>query len=315
MIIWVYGDDTFRSRQQLKTLVRGFKEKFDPNGLNLISFKEKLTRDEVFQAAATAPFMAPKKMIIVENLTAAVRAKEWEDLKPLWKRVSEETILVLWEEGAPKELDKAFNSMPKKDIHFYDYPLLSALEIQKWLAALAKEKNIRISPALINQLIEKVGPDTWRLDSELEKLRSRALGAEIKKEYIDELVDTRLEDNVFVFCDQLSKREARGALSVVQSLINSGINEAELVSKLVWQLRVLLKLKSYFEESPGATINNASRDLGIHPYAARKVMPLLKKFTAAEIKEIYRQALVLDAKSKTGQIDPRLGLEMLVAKI
>jgi len=315
MIIWVYGEDTFRSRQQLKTLIQGFKEKFDANGLNLIFFKEKFTSDEVFQAATAAPFMAPKKMIIVENLTGSVKSKEWEEVGPMWKRVPDETILVIWEDGEPKDLKKAFKTMPKKDVHYYDYPLLSVFDTTKWLAGLAREKEIKINSKVLDLLIEKVGPDPWRLDSELEKLKSRALGQEVKKDHIDELVDTRVEDNVFLFCDYLSKRQPKEALGIIEKLINSGINETELISKLTWQLKVLLKLKSFFEETPGANINSASRELGIHPYAAKKVMPVLKKFTTKEIKSIYKQALGLDIKSKTGQVDPRLGLEILVAKI
>jgi len=315
MIIWVYGEDTFCSRQKLKELISSFKEKFDPGGLNLIFFKEKFDPDEIFQAATAAPFMADKKMVVVENLTAVVKSKEWKDLSPLWKRVPEETILVLWEADQSKDLDNAFKTMPKKDIFYYSHPLLSPNEIRNWLINRAKQKQINASPAIIDRLIQKVGQDTWRLDSELDKLKARAAGNQIKPEFIDELVDTRLEDNIFIFCDFLGQRQPKQAIEILEKLLKSGFNEVEMLGKLTWQLKIILKLRSYMDEQPGANINAAAKDLGIHPYAAKKIKNILNKFDVQELKKIYQQALDLDVGFKTGKVDARLGLELIVSNI
>jgi DNA polymerase-3 subunit delta len=315
MIIWVYGEDTFRSRQKLKELITSFKSKFDPNGLNLIFFKEKTSTDEFFQAASSSPFIAEKKMVVVENLSLTVKGKEWEELSALWKRVPEETIVVLWEGPDAKDLDKAFSTMPKKEVFYYNFPLLSANEARRWLADQAKQKRIKIMPALLDLLIQKVGQDLWRLDSELDKLMSRAGGKEIKKEHIDELIDTRLEDNIFLFCDFLAQRKANAAVSILEKLIKSGFNEVELLGKLIWQLKVILKLRSYMDNSPTVDPGKAAKDLGLHPFVVKKNSAVLKKFDINYLKNIYKQALSLDIKLKSGQVDPRLGLELIVSQL
>jgi len=315
MIIWVYGEDTFRSRQKLKELISSFKEKFDPGGLNLIFFKEKLETDEIFQAATAAPFMADKKMVVVENLTNAVKSKEWEELSPLWKRVPDETILVLWEADQSKDLDKAFKTMPKKEVYFYNYPPLSPNDVKRWLIERAAQKKANASTTIIDRLIQKVGQDTWRLDSELDKLKARAGGQAIKPEFIDELVDTRLEDNIFIFCDYLGQRRPKQAIDILEKLLKSGFNEIEMLGKLTWQLKIILKLRSYMDEQPGANINIAAKDLGIHPYAAKKIQNILNKFDVQELKKIYQNALDLDVGFKTGKVDARLGLELIVSNI
>lgn len=281
----------------------------------MIFFKEKLSTDEIFQAATAAPFMSPKKMVIVEGLAENVKAKDWDELTPLWKRVPDETILVLWEDGQPRELDRAFKTMPKKDIYYYDYPPLSANEVRAWLTSQARSKGIKVGPTILDKLLQKVGQDIWRLDSELDKLKSRAAGNEVKPEYIDELVDTRLEDNIFIFCDFLGQRRASQATEVLEKLIRSGFNEIELLSKLIWQLKLILKLRSYMDDNPGANINVAAKELSIHPYAAKKIQAVLNKFDVQELKHIYQQALDLDVGLKSGKVDPRLGLELIVANI
>lgn len=315
MIIWVYGEDTFRSREKLRELVASFKEKFDSGGVNLILFKEKLETDEIFQAATAAPFMAKKKMVVVENLTSAVKSKEWEELSPLWRRVPEETILVIWETGQSKDLDKAFKSMPKKDVYFYNYPLLSPNEIRRWLIDRARQKHIEASAFIIDRLIQKVGQDIWQLDSELDKLWARAAGGTLKAEHIDELVDTRLEDNIFIFCDFLSQRKASQAIEILEKLLRSGFNEIELLGKLTWQLKITLKLRSYMDENPGANINMAAKDLNIHPFVAKKLKNILDKFNVSELKKIYQDALDLDVNFKNGKAEARLGLELIVSRI
>ncbi|MDD4995137.1 MAG: DNA polymerase III subunit delta [Patescibacteria group bacterium] len=313
MIILIHGQDTFRSRQKLRELILSFKQKFDTNGLNLISFKESSTTDELFQAAATAPFLAPKKMVIAENISQ--RVKDWDVIAPLWKRVPDETILVLWEEAEEKSLSKAFAGLPKKDVFFYEYSPLSPAETRRWLVDRCREKKISIRPAVLDLLTEKVGFDLWRLDSELDKLSARAAGKEITKQHIDELVDTRLEDNIFLFCDALAQKNTKLALDLLERLMRSGVNEFELLGKLIWQFRILLKMRSYFDDDPSANSARAAKDLGLHPFVANKNSAIVKNFKSAELTALYRKALELEISLKTGRVEPTLGLEMLVAAI
>lgn len=314
MIIWIYGEDTYRSRQKLKEMVEKFKQKFDAGGLNLILFKEKWDVNELFQAVVSAPFLAKKKMVIIENLSQHVKKSELDDLANLWNRVPDETILIFWEQEE-KGLDKYFGSMPKKDAHYYKYPLLSPHEVKQWLSARAQQKDIDIDSQILDQLLNKVGHDLWSLESELDKLKARSGGKKVQPEYIDELVDTRLEDNIFVFCNYLAQRKSSQALEILQGLIKSGFSESELLNKLGWQLKILLKSKSYWDQNINAPPDKAARDLKMHPYVIKKTKPLLKDFDLKELKQIYQKTLLLENDIKLGKIPPRLGLELIVSQI
>jgi DNA polymerase-3 subunit delta len=314
MIIWIYGEDTYRSRQKLKDLIDKFKQKFDTGGLNLIFFKEKWHVDELFQAVVSAPFLAPKKMVIVENLTGHIKNSELNQLSHLWQKVPDETILILWEEN-DRALDKLQSAMPKKDVHYYKFPLLSPREVRQWLAQRAKEKQLAIDPSVLDLLSNKIGYNLWQLDSELDKLRARAGGKKILPAYINELVDSRLEDNIFIFCNFLAQRKTSQALDILQDLVKSGFAESELINKLSWQLKLLLKLKSYFQESVNSTPERAAHDLNVHPFALKKAQPLIKNFDAEELKRIYKATLELDNDIKMGKIPAQLGLELIVSQI
>ena len=55
MLIIVYGDDSFRVQEKVKTLTEAFRKKFDPSGMNLASYADPSTSSgrsvgEVMQA-------------------------------------------------------------------------------------------------------------------------------------------------------------------------------------------------------------------------------------------------------------------------
>lgn len=314
MIIWVYGEDTFRSRQKLKDLIAKFKQKFDTGGLNLIVFKEKWEPDELIQAVSSAPFLAPKKMVIVENLASRIKEKDIQAMAGYWAKIPESTILVFWEEEN-KPLEKFFSAMPKKDVFYYKYELLSSDEIKKWLMAKAKEKNLDIDARTLDLLFNKVGYDLWCLNSEMDKLGARAAGAKITAEHMGELIDTKLEDNVFIFCNLIAQRKTSRALQALEELLKSGLSEGEIMNKLVWQLKVLLKVKSYFEDNAAPAEQSAAKELGLHPFVVKKARPLLKGFETGALKNIYQKTLELDQDIKLGRVQAKLGLELLVSQI
>ena len=53
--------------------------------------------------------------------------------------------------------------------------------------------------------------------------------------------------------------------------------------------------------------------LGINPYVYKKLVMQVKKFSKEELREILRKFFELDGKSKKGDIDLRIGLEVILA--
>ena len=69
MIIYIYGEDTFRSRQYLKDQVAKFKAARDPQGYNVVILDcAKVEAGKVLSEISASPFLAPKRMIVLENI-------------------------------------------------------------------------------------------------------------------------------------------------------------------------------------------------------------------------------------------------------
>ena len=107
MIIFLYGADSFRSKRQLGKMVSEFKIKRDPQGLNIIFLDcQKEDTGTILEHISSIPFLAEKKLIILEKLLSATKKEDLqktilEKLKN--KNIPESNNVLFWEdEGKPK---------------------------------------------------------------------------------------------------------------------------------------------------------------------------------------------------------------------
>jgi DNA polymerase-3 subunit delta len=95
---------------------------------------------------------------------------------------------------------------------------------------------------------------------------------------------------------------------------NLGEDKFKIFGLVVWQFRLLLQLRSLFENEDGLTSEAAAKILKIHPFVAKKNWVVVKKYPLSKLKEIYDQLLEIDIKTKTGQGDQSMLLDLFVGK-
>ena len=69
MILFLYGKDTFRSRQQMKKMVEKFKADRDPQGYNIVTIDAAAERNSsrILNEIFTVPFLAERRMVVLES--------------------------------------------------------------------------------------------------------------------------------------------------------------------------------------------------------------------------------------------------------
>ena len=77
------------------------------------------------------------------------------------------------------------------------------------------------------------------------------------------------------------------------------------------QFRLLLLAKEHLET--GGYPKEIASAIGVHPYVAEKLAKQTRSFTLQNLETIYRALQDYDFKMKTGQIKPRLALDLLIA--
>ena len=72
MIIYIYGEDTYRSREFFKSNVERFKKERDPQGMNLVILDaKKEDPSRIWNELTASPFLAEKRMVVIENPLSA----------------------------------------------------------------------------------------------------------------------------------------------------------------------------------------------------------------------------------------------------
>jgi DNA polymerase-3 subunit delta len=327
MIFFLYGEDTFRSRQKLKAIKEKFKTS-DKSGVNLIVLDgEKTPLKNICQEILTVPFLHEKKLIVIENLLKKKAGGLEEIVKLIEKdKIPKSSIIIFWEENDVLQNTKIFNLLnrPKFAERF---PLLSETQLTKWTESEIKKRKIKIEAPALKLLTGYVGSDLWQMANEIDKLTAFAKTKKEKQNIItvkdiDLFVKSKLDENIFNLTDALGNKNKKLALKLIGEQIQSGLYAPNILGMLLRQFRILLQIKellrneySFISPADPAIRQKIAKELGLHPYVVSKALYQSKNFEIEELKKIHEKLLSVDIKLKTTNLDPQLLLDLLITQI
>lgn len=335
MLIFLYGPDTYRSLQKLKEFKNKFLRDVENGSLNLAELDgEKMDFADFKKEISTVSFMARKRMVVLKNITKSKKKDLQKEIIAYLKSIArkdenDENISIFLEEdvsvkeplfkflagGQSDKLSK--EKQPEKGItqsHIYkqEFALLKGAELRNWIINAAKEKGANINTQAINMLMERIGSDIWQMNNELEKLSS--YDKSINVDNIKKFVKTKDDENIFNLTDAIGGRNKKLALKLLTEQIRAGINVNYILTMLARQYRLLLEVKDYMENYGMDYINSQllSRDLKIHPFVAQKLLGQVRAYEYDDLKNLYKEIMKIDFKSKTSSVNVELLLDMLV---
>lgn len=326
MIIYLFGPDTFRSRRKLNEIKQKFITEVDKSSLNVESLNGQALDVAAFEKAIfTPPFLAKKRMVIIEDLISKNRGQKLqkEVLKILAKKIPEHAVIIFWEGGkgtATKSKltasrGKLLDAKLKKEQFAQEFKLLSPGEVYQFAATEIKARGGQASPSAIRLLSDLVENDLWQLSTEIDKLIAFASGKQITDQHIKKLVKTKLDDDIFKLTDAIGQKNKALALKLISDQLSSGTAPVELLSKITWQFKNLLLVKSFVEEQGGGYGDSSlGYQLGLHPFVVKKTMSQVQNHDYNDLKTIYNNLMTIDFKLKTSQVDPEVLFDLLVVK-
>lgn len=343
MIIFIYGEDTFRSRKKLAELKEHFRNKFDPSGESLTAIDgETASLEKIGQAVGHSSLFSSKRMIIVESVLANKSGEIFENLvlylKEFEKKKNkDDNIIIFWEEGiGEKEGPKKKTAAPKKSRNkkdilldfllsqkfIYPFKPLSNTETIDWIKNEAKAKGGQIAGEAATLLSSFLGNDLWQADNELEKLinfktaQQLRLGGESKgmitEEDVKDLVRGQFDERIFALTDAISNKNKKEAIRLLEEQAEAGLADAYLLSMIERQFKILAQVKKASEE--GLTSRKIMSLFKLHPFVADKAIAQARRFTLESLKNIMDKLIEIDYLLKRGEVDGRTALGVLIGK-
>ncbi len=315
MIIFLYGEDTYRSRQKLNEIIEHYK-KIHKSGLNLKYFNcQKESGKTIFadfrDLVRQTSMFKEKKLVIVNGPFSDFGFKE----KFLIARkdfVSSQDIILFYEQGKVNGKDKLFIFL-KKNAECQEFKPLEGQKLKNWIKKELKTYNTEAEPVVIKKLVEYIGNDLWRMSQEIKKLVSFKKNRKIKLEDVELLVKPKIETDIFKTIDAIAQRNKKQALKLLHRHLEKGNSPLYILSMISFQFRNLLIVKELIEK--GNAYNVIFKKSGLHPFVVKKSYFQSQQFTFSELKKIYQKIFQVDLDIKTGHIKPEVALDMFIVEI
>ncbi len=111
----------------------------------------------------------------------------------------------------------------------------------------AKTREIALSPAIAEQLVERCGTDLQLLLGELEKCALFAGNGPITLEVVAEMTQPALHNTTFDLLDAIIDRRGAFALDIVRQLFGANISPEQLLGQLIAHLRLLFQARALLD--------------------------------------------------------------------
>jgi DNA polymerase-3 subunit delta len=324
MFYLFHGEDEFSRSETLAAL----KEKMGDPGLaelNTTIFDgSKVTLGELEHACGSVPFMADRRLVIVEGLLTRLESKGKEGALPAWQkeylekltqylqRLPETTRLVFVEDRSISKNNSVLRlALADERGHVKEFKPPQGKALNRWIEERVRKKGGQINAAAVETLAAFVGNDLRLLDQEIEKLIAYVDQARpISEDDVRLLVSYVREANIFEMVDALGQRDGQQAAKLLHQLLDEGEHPLALLGMIVRQFRIMIQVKEL--NARGLSQQEIAARLKLHRFVVKKAVRQAMNFSMEQLETVYRKLLETDVAIKTGQMDEMLALDMLV---
>lgn len=285
------GSDNYSAYQKLKIWRARFEEKYGADSIESYQGKE-LKPAEFLTNIETLPFFSEKKLTIIHNFLRDAKEDPRNTIAENLNEIPEFALLVFFEDGPADKRTKLYKKLKKiGTVETFDQ--LDPVQIQQWLS-----KKLPISSPLAHHMIQYCGTDMWKLDREIEKLKTYSQSDPITKETIEQLCTPSLSASIFNLTDNIASQNSKNSIRTFRTLNDSGEDPIRTFFMIVRHFRILIQVKS-ISEKPQKEIASI---LKLHPFVIKKSIQQCNNFTLPTLKKIYENLLTIDKNFKSGII-------------
>ncbi len=301
-----HGQDEFLRDAHRKEIVAHLIGQADPQ-LCVTSFDADAELADILDELRTAPFLAPRRVVIVRDADAFVTAYRAQ-LEKYLESPAETASLVLMVLSWPantrlykvvKRVGEAMDcSAPQRGLG-------------RWLARAAAQRNKELTPDAVELLIEWVGNNLAALDGEIEKL-SVYVGerSAITAEDVSTLVAATAGPTAFALTNALTDGDTTRALEALGGMINTRGEEFKTLGLIGGHLRRALRGAELAAagKPPESALNPRTP-----PARKRAFATMVRRRGLRGIRQDFRRMIHADLAMKTGAKPMAALQELLVA--
>jgi DNA polymerase-3 subunit delta len=317
-----YGPEEYLKKYYMEciekiVLTDGLKE------MNRIVLEGKADFGRIKDNCETVPIFSERKIVIVKNsgLLKARKKNEGSSSKDkhssdgflsLLQNIPEYTCLVFYEEDVDKKL-KTVEYIGKNGL-VVEFSYQKTAELTRWVMKVFKSYKKEIDNTAAMYLVENSEQGMTEILNEINKVVA-FLGDKNRVDIQDiESVCTKsLKGRIFDLTDAIAAREGLKALKLLDDMIVLKEPVQKIHFMIARQLRQIFQARLLLDK--GMSTAEICTELGLSPYIANKILKQAKGFTGEQLKKALERSLELDVAVKTGRIDERMAVELVIVEL
>ena len=290
------GEDTLKRR----TVIERLRKRIEQQGsleFNHDEFDgERASGADIVGACNTLPFASELRLVEVIGVDKLAKADS-EQLVSYLSHPNESTVLALSAEKLAKNtrLYKAIAAIGKTAI--IDCAPLKSYELVKALRSMAVGHGFTLGPQAAEKLVELVGEDTVRLNTELGKIALAHEGSDpVSAREIASLVARTSEVKPWEFVDAFSARNATRCFRLLPLLGSS--SAYALIAMCTTRVRELICAKSLYERGEAGRL---AETLKVPAWRVKNHVGWSQRYSDAELQRAIITARDCERAMKSGE--------------
>ncbi|MEW4412985.1 DNA polymerase III subunit delta [Clostridium sp. AN503] len=303
----LYGEEAFL-RNSYKNKLR--EAIIGDDTMNFAYFEGKgLDVDELIRLADTMPFFAERRLIIVEDSGFFKTASE-----PLVRYLPDmpDTTCLLFVESEVDKRSKLFKKV-KELGYAAEMTRQNAAQLSRWAGGILAKEGRKITSRTMELFLSMTGDDMENIRMELEKLISYTMGRDvITDEDVRAICTVQVTNRIFDMVSAIVTRQTRKAMDLYEDLLALKEPPMRILFLIARQFNQLLQVKELMGK--GLDKGTIASKLKMQPFVVGKVMPQARQFSREEILSYVNTCVEAEEAVKSGKLQDRLAVELLITK-
>ena len=300
------GANAYLKRQYTDRLRKAMCSEDDQMNVHFYTGKD-ISVGQIIDQAETMPFLAQRRVIFISD--SNLFKSGGEQLAEYLKSPAETAYFVFTESEVDKR-SKLYNTVQSKG-YAAEFTQLDEDTLLRWIGKTLAKENKKISQNTAQLFLEKAGTDMENIQMELEKLISYCLDREvITQEDIEAVCTTRLQDRIFEMVEATARHDHRTSLNLYYDLLALKVEPLKILSLLSRQYNLMLQAKEL--KKKGFADKDIASRIGVPPFAVRKYVAQASSYHTSELRRALEQCAEMDQAVKTGRLDGRMSVELLI---
>jgi DNA polymerase-3 subunit delta len=307
-ILLLHGEERFLVEEKARATLEAWRselvsdfgfDRLEGQGLNVARLQ-----DSVLQA----PFLDPYRVVAVTMVPAA-RA---EGLAPALAEVPETTRLVITIAGRLGGGNRLAKAVGAAGGSVEEMLHLKGRALTEWVTKRATD--LDLTPSIAAQVVRVTPPDLTVIDSEVNKLAAyKASGHKLTAEVITELLAGGREDEIFRLTDNLLPHPTPEALKIARGLSRGGMQPTSVAWRMARHIALVMEVRA--RQDRGESLSVVKGEMAEHPFVVQKAFEAARDVDPEMLEAALRAIRDYEWEVKSGQIDPDLGLDVLLTRL